>query len=133
MNAVAVSFDQAYRAGGMAQVTSEIEDCYRETTMPIIRRYALEDCLALDYAGHQTRRHRRAAGVERPAAAVFREPGVYRAGRPLRAARRVRLAAGSRELPPGDVRPGVQGPGALNAGPSIIHHRPVTPPPSQMF
>jgi hypothetical protein len=53
MNAVAVRFDQAFRTGGMARVTSEIQECYRQTTAPFIEHYALEDCMALDYAGHQ--------------------------------------------------------------------------------
>ena len=54
MRAVAVRLQEDFRSGGMAGVTTDIETCYQQTTLPLIRRYALEDCMALDYAGYQT-------------------------------------------------------------------------------
>jgi len=54
MQGVAARFEQARRRGGMAAVVSEIDDCYRSATFPLIKVYALRDCLVLDYVGYRT-------------------------------------------------------------------------------
>ena len=50
MYLVAQRFNQAMKTGGMFGVTADIESCYRETTTPVVRRFALQDCLSYDYA-----------------------------------------------------------------------------------
>lgn len=127
MNVVAVRFDQAFRAGGMAQVTSDIEDCYRETTTPVIRHYALEDCLALDYAGYQTDLHVGRRLLKGPALPFFADQtfaaradhyGIlagFTSPQALANFLRATYTLVSMDMT------------RLNAGPSIIHH-PLTAP-----
>ncbi len=52
MYAVALRFNQTMKTQGMAGVTSDIEDCYRATSIPVIKRFALQDCLSYDYAAY---------------------------------------------------------------------------------
>lgn len=47
---MAIRFDQTMRTRGMAGVSSDIDDCYRESTVPLIKRFALQDCISYDYA-----------------------------------------------------------------------------------
>lgn len=52
MLAVAARFSRTMTQGGMAGVTTDIEDCYRESTLVLVKRFALQDCLAYDYAAY---------------------------------------------------------------------------------
>ena len=55
MRAVAARFQDDFHTGGMAGVTADTEACYqRATALNLIKRYELQDCLALDYAGYKT-------------------------------------------------------------------------------
>ena len=51
---VASRYDSAFRSGGMAGVTQEIENCYQAATVPATKIWALRDCLILDYTGFYT-------------------------------------------------------------------------------
>ena len=53
MDAIAARFEQALRTGGMAGVIMEIDNCYASATKPVIRLYALRDCVTLDYIGYR--------------------------------------------------------------------------------
>ena len=52
MLAVATRFSRTMSQQGMAGVTTDIEDCYRESTLVLVKRFALQDCLAYDYAAY---------------------------------------------------------------------------------
>lgn len=47
---MALRFNQAMQTGGMAGVAADINDCYRDATVPLIKRFALQDCISYDYA-----------------------------------------------------------------------------------
>lgn len=47
---VAVRFNQTFQRTGMAGVAADINDCYRDATVPLIKRFALQDCLSYDFA-----------------------------------------------------------------------------------
>ena len=47
---VAVRFNQTFQRSGIAGVAADIDDCYRDATVPLIKRFALQDCLSYDFA-----------------------------------------------------------------------------------
>ena len=49
---VAVRFSQTMGRGGIAGVSEDIESCYRESSLGIVKRFALQDCLSYDYAAY---------------------------------------------------------------------------------
>lgn len=52
MYAVAVRFSQTMTQQGMAGVTADIENCYRDSALGVVKRFALQDCLSYDYAAY---------------------------------------------------------------------------------
>lgn len=52
MLAVATRFSRSMSGSGMAGVTDDVENCYRESSLGIVKRFALQDCLAYDYAAY---------------------------------------------------------------------------------
>ena len=52
MYLVAKRFNQTMKTQGMFGVTADIENCYRETTTGIVKRFALQDCLSYDVAAY---------------------------------------------------------------------------------
>ena len=47
-------YDTAFKAGGMAGVSAEIERCYQDATVPVTKIWALRDCLIVDFTGFYT-------------------------------------------------------------------------------
>lgn len=52
MLAVATRFSRTMSGTGMAGVTDDVENCYRESSLVIVKHFALQDCLAYDYAAY---------------------------------------------------------------------------------
>ena len=52
MYLVAQRFNQAMRAGGMTGTALNIESCYQASTVPLVKRFALQDCISFDYAAY---------------------------------------------------------------------------------
>lgn len=50
---VAQRMNTAMKTGGMFGMTTDIQDCYRATTTPLIKRFALQDCLSYDYSAYE--------------------------------------------------------------------------------
>ncbi len=52
MYAVALRFSRTLKTQGMFGVTTDIDNCYRDTSIGVIKRFALQDCLSYDYAAY---------------------------------------------------------------------------------
>ena len=50
---VASRMEMDRRQGGMAQAIADITQCYEDATVPLVKVYALRDCMVLDYAGYR--------------------------------------------------------------------------------
>jgi len=52
MYAVALRFSRTMSTQGMFGVNADIQNCYRDTSLGVIKRFALQDCLSYDYAAY---------------------------------------------------------------------------------
>ncbi len=113
---VAGRFDQDFRTGGMAQVSSDIDACYRQATIPVTKMYALQDCLVLDYTGYTTDVNLGRKVLKGPPLPYFENTTFAARTAPLRPDRRVPHAAAGSEVPRGCRAADPDGPGSAQRG-----------------
>jgi hypothetical protein len=53
MMGIAARFEEDQHRGGMSGVIDDIQNCYIAATLPVIKVYALRDCMVLDYVGYR--------------------------------------------------------------------------------
>lgn len=73
MYMVSLRFSRMFSQQGMVGVIADVEDCYRDSSLVLVKRFALQDCLSYDYAAYTLDKEMARTAYRRPRAQYFQD------------------------------------------------------------